>query len=64
MNKLEEVLRICSEIEFDLERHRLSDAESKFLTLCGVLAKGTKYKGDINRIADLYLQEWQNSLIK
>jgi hypothetical protein len=57
-SKLEEILRTCAEIEVAISDHNLSKADGKFLTLCGFLAKGTKYQKEVDRIAELYLKEY------
>ncbi|MFQ8921938.1 MAG: hypothetical protein ACLR60_08595 [Clostridium paraputrificum] len=58
MSKLEKVLKICADIECDLDRGYIRRAESKLMNLCGVLAKGTKYEDDIDRLGELYLKKF------
>lgn len=60
--KFEEVIRACNAIEIELDGHaNLREAESKFITLCGSLAKGTKYESEVNRVAELYLKAFKTS---
>jgi hypothetical protein len=63
VTKTEEVLKACCEIEIDLDNNRVNQAEGKLMNLCGILAKGTKYQGEIDRLGDLYLKVWRKGEI-
>lgn len=61
LTKMEKVLKACSEIEVELDyNHNIREAEGKLMNLCGILAEGTKYQYEIDKIGELYLKEIEN----
>lgn len=61
MSKFEEVIRSCNSIEIKLDENNLREAEAMFITLCGALAKGTKYQMEVDRVANMYIEKFKKS---
>ncbi|RFM19820.1 hypothetical protein C1147_07940 [Clostridium botulinum] len=63
-DKTKTVLMACAEVETELDDFKLQEAEAKLMNLCGALAEGTKYKKEIDRLGEKYLDVLERKMFK